>query len=77
MFDEEELEGVIAHELACVKHRDILISSIAATIVSAVMMSRFAVFFGSSHAGRHENSIALLAAIIPAPIVAMLIQVAI
>ena len=47
ILDEEELEGVIAHELAHVKHRDILISSIAATIAAAIMMvSRFAMFFG-------------------------------
>ena len=38
MLDERELEGVIAHELAHVKHRDILISSVAATIAAAIMM---------------------------------------
>ncbi len=49
ILDEHELEGVIAHELAHVKHRDILISSIAATIAAAIMMvSRFAMFFGGS-----------------------------
>ena len=47
ILSEEELEGVIAHELAHVKHRDILISSIAATIGATIMMvSRFAMFFG-------------------------------
>ena len=47
ILDEHELEGVIAHELAHVKRRDILISSIAATIAAAIMMvSRFAMFFG-------------------------------
>src|SRR5918993_2600146 len=47
LLDEHELEGVIAHELAHVKNRDILISSVAATIAAAIMMvSRFALFFG-------------------------------
>src|SRR5688500_11133704 len=49
VLDDEELAGVIAHELAHVKHRDILISSVAATIAAAIMMvSRFAMFFGGS-----------------------------
>jgi heat shock protein HtpX len=80
ILDEQELEGVIAHELAHVKHRDILISSIAATIAAAIMMvSRFAMFFGG---GRDENNrganpMALLATIILAPMAAMLIQMAI
>lgn len=80
ILDEHELEGVIAHELAHVKHRDILISSIAATIAAAIMMvSRFAMFFGG---GRDENNrganpVALLATIILAPLAAMLIQAAI
>ena len=49
VLDDDELAGVIAHELAHVKHRDILISSVAATIAAAIMMiSRFAMFFGGS-----------------------------
>jgi len=83
ILDERELEGVIAHELAHVKHRDILIGSIAATIAAAIMMlarmAQFAAFFGG--AGRDDdrgsNPIALLATIILAPIAAMLIQAAI
>jgi heat shock protein HtpX len=80
VLNREELEGVIAHELAHVKHRDILISSIAATIAAAIMMvSRFAMFFGGSRDenGRGANPIALLATLILAPIAAMLIQAAI
>jgi heat shock protein HtpX len=80
ILDEQELEGVIAHELAHVKHRDILISSIAATIAAAIMMvSRFAIFFGGGrdNDNRGGNPIALLATIILAPLAAMLIQAAI
>src|SRR5476651_2097829 len=47
ILGDDELEGVLAHELAHVKHRDILISSVAATLAAAIMMlSRFAMFFG-------------------------------
>src|SRR5882672_6297526 len=80
MLDDEELEGVLAHELAHVKHRDILISSTAATLAAAIMMiSRFAMFFGGSRDNDREgsNPLALLATIILAPVAAMLIQAAI
>jgi heat shock protein HtpX len=80
ILDEEELEGVLAHELAHVKHRDILISSIAATLAATIMMaSRFALFFGGSRSDEREgaNPLALFATIILAPIAAMLIQAAI
>jgi heat shock protein HtpX len=80
ILSDDELEGVIAHELAHVKHRDILISSIAATIGAAIMMiSRFAMFFGGGRSDDREgsNPLALLATIILAPIAAMLIQAAI
>src|SRR5476651_2035373 len=53
MLTDEELEGVLSHELAHVKHRDILISSVAATLAAAIMMiSRFAMFFGG---GRRDD----------------------
>jgi len=80
ILDEEELEGVIAHELSHVKHRDILISSIAATLAATIMMgSRFAMFFGGGRSDEREgmSPVALLATIILAPIAAMLIQAAI
>ena len=79
ILTDDELEGVLAHELSHVKHRDILISSVAATLAAAIMMvSRFAMFFGGSRDDREGgNPIALLATIILAPIAAMLIQAAI
>jgi heat shock protein HtpX len=77
ILSEEELEGVLAHELAHVKHRDILISSVAATIAAAIMMiSRFAMFFGGGRDNDRggSNPIALLAMMILAPIAAAMIQ---
>ena len=76
----DELEGVLAHELAHVKHRDILISSVAATIAAAIMMvSRFAMFWGGGRDDDRQgsNPVALLATMILAPLAAMLIQAAI
>ena len=76
ILNDDELEGVLAHQLSHVKHRDILTSSIAATIAAAIMMvSRFAMFFGGGRDDRRGgNPIALLATIILAPLAAMLIQ---
>jgi heat shock protein HtpX len=80
-----ELEGVIAHELAHVQHRDILISSVAATIAAAIMMiGRMAMYAGmfagngrDEREGSSSNPIAMLAMMILAPVAAMLIQGAI
>ncbi len=83
MLDDRELEGVLAHELSHVKHRDILISSVAATLAAAIMMvarmAQFAAMFGGGRDDDREggNPIALLATMILAPIAAMLIQAAI
>jgi heat shock protein HtpX len=79
VLNDEELAGVMAHELGHVKNRDILISSVAATIAAAIMMvSRFAMFFGGSRDSREGgNPVALLATMILAPVAAMLIQAAI
>ena len=80
ILGDEELEGVIAHELAHVKHRDILISSVAATLAAAIMMvARFTMFFGGGRSDDREgqNPIALLLTILLAPVAAMLIQAAI
>jgi heat shock protein HtpX len=84
LLNDQELEGVIAHELAHVKHRDILISSVAATVAAAIMMTarmaQFAAMFGGG-GNRDErggsNPIAMLATMILAPIAAMLVQAAI
>jgi heat shock protein HtpX len=83
ILNAEELEGVLAHELSHVKNRDILISSIAATLAAAVMllanMARFAAIFGGGNRDERggTNPIALLAGIILAPIAATLIQLAV
>ena len=79
LLDDHELAGVVAHELAHVKNRDILISSVAATLAAAIMMvARFAWLFGGSRDDRQgQNPVAMLATLLVAPIAAMLIQSAI
>jgi heat shock protein HtpX len=80
VLSEHELEGVIAHELAHVKNRDILTSSIAATLAAAIMMlARMAMFFGGGRdeRGGGSNPVVLLAMMILAPLAAVLIQAAI
>jgi heat shock protein HtpX len=81
MLSDDELEGVLAHELAHVKHRDILTSSVAATLAAAIMMiSRFAMFFGGGGRDRDRggsNPAVLLVTIILAPLAAFLIQAAV
>jgi heat shock protein HtpX len=79
LLDDQELAGVVAHELAHVKNRDILISSVAATLAAAIMMvARIAMFFGGSRDDRQgQNPVAFLATVVLAPVAAMLIQTAI
>jgi heat shock protein HtpX len=83
ILDDRELEGVIAHELSHVKNRDILISSIAATVAGAIFMlarmAQFAAIFGggSRDSDNRNNGIGLLLIAIIAPIAAMIIQMAI
>ena len=82
VLSETELEGVIAHELAHVKHRDILISTVAATIGAAIValahMAQFAAIFGGGRNDeRGSNPIAMLAMALLAPLAAGLIQAAI
>lgn len=79
----EELEGVIAHELAHIKHRDILVSTVAATIAGAIsylaQMAQWAMIFGGRGSDDEEggNPIAALVMMIVGPIAAMLVQMAI
>jgi len=85
LLDDEELEGVLAHELGHVQNRDILTSSIAATLAGAITMiarmGYFASLFGGYGGGdrreRGGGGIGALLMIIVAPIAAMLIQLAI
>ncbi len=87
VMGEEELKGVLAHELSHVKNRDTLIMSIAAAIAGAISMlaswARWGLMWGGGHQGDRRNSnaavqvVALLVIAILAPLAAMLIQLAI
>lgn len=83
MLNRDEIEGVLAHELAHIHGRDILIGTVAATIAGAVMMmanmAKWSMIFGGS-SDEEDNplgAIGAIAAMIIAPIAAMLIQMAI
>jgi heat shock protein HtpX len=80
LLNNEELEGVLAHELGHVRNRDILISSIAATIAGAItFMARFGIFFGVGGRDDHREGggFGALLMLILAPIAAVLIQLAV
>ena len=81
LLTREELMGVLGHELGHIKHRDILISTIASTIAGAIMfladMIRWAAIFGGLSGDDDEHPIILIAMAIVAPFAAMLIQLAI
>jgi heat shock protein HtpX len=83
LMSQDELAGVLAHELAHVKNRDILIGSIAATMAGAIMilasMARWAAIFGGGRSDDDDGGgvIGLLVTAIVAPIAAMLIQMAV
>jgi heat shock protein HtpX len=83
IMDEEELEGVLAHELSHVINRDVLISTIAATLAGAIgmlaNMAQWGAMFGGSRdeEGRGASPIALILTAILAPLAAMLIQMAV
>lgn len=79
LLNEEELEGVLAHELGHVNNRDILISSIAATLAGAITyLARFGMFFGGGDRDDRRGSGAIgLIMLILAPLAAMLIQMAV
>lgn len=83
LLDTEEVEGVLAHEIAHIKHRDTLTMTVVATIAGAVMlladMARWAMIFGGARSDDREghNPLVYLLIMIVAPIAAMLIQLAI
>jgi len=84
ILNKRELAGVLGHELSHVKHRDILISSIAATLAGAISylahMAQWAAIFGGGNRDREEGGsgiLSLLFIIIVAPVAAMLIQMAV
>ena len=79
VLTERELRGVMAHELAHVKHRDILISTVSATMAGAIsMLANFAMLFGGRGGdGRPQNPIVGLLVMMLAPLAASLIQMAI
>ncbi len=77
-LNREELGGVIAHELAHIKNRDILISSIAAVMAGAISsLATFAMFFGGSNDRKNSNPIVTIIMMMVAPIAASMIQMAI
>lgn len=78
ILNRDELTGVLAHELAHVRHHDTLISTIAATIAGAIsMIAHFAMFFGGRRDGEGTNPIVMLLLIFLAPLAAGLIQMAV
>lgn len=71
----DEIEGVIAHELAHIKNRDMLLQTFTATMAGAIgMLANFGMFFGRSDDGESHNPIVALAMMILAPLAAGLIQ---
>jgi heat shock protein HtpX len=79
VLSERELRGVMSHELAHVRHRDILISTVSATLAGAIsMLANFAMFFGGRDSeGRSTNPIVGMLVMLLAPLAASLIQMAI
>jgi len=79
VLTDRELRGVMAHELAHVRHRDILISTVSATMAGAIsMLANFAMFFGGRDSeGKPVNPIVSLLVMLLAPLAASLIQMAI
>lgn len=76
LLDRDEVEGVVAHELAHIRNRDTLIMTITATLAGAIgMLGNLAMMLGGSH--DRPNPIALIIAMIVAPFAAMIVQMAI
>ena len=81
ILEQNELEGVLAHELTHIKNRDTLIATIAASIAGIIsyvaMMARWAAIFGGMGSDRDNNGLELLALMILTPLLATIIQLAI
>ena len=79
LLNDEELEGVLAHELGHVRNRDILISSVAATLAGAITWLRYGAMFGGmgDRDNRRDGGLGALIMLIVAPIAAALIQLAV
>jgi len=81
ILSREELRGVMAHELAHVRHRDILIGSVAATIAGAIAwlanMAQWALIFGGGRDDEDSNPLGMILMMVLAPIAAALVQMAI
>src|SRR5688572_15307203 len=81
LVNRDELEGVVAHELAHIKHRHMLVGTVAATMAGAIAMVgnivKWGAIFGMGRDDDEGNPVALLAMAIVAPIAAMIIQLAI
>jgi heat shock protein HtpX len=84
LLDKDELAGVLAHEVSHIKHRDILIGTITATLAGAISMlahmAQWALIFGGGRSNDRENGgnpVVMIVMMIMAPIAAMLVQMAI
>jgi len=78
LLDEHEVEGVIAHEMSHVKHYDILIGTIAATIAGAIsMLANFGMFFGGGDRDERPNPMVMMVLMILAPLAATIVQMAV
>ena len=78
ILDEEEVEGVLAHEMAHVQHYDILIGTIAATIAGAIaMLANFGMMFGGGDRESRPNPLIMIALVFLAPMAASVVQMAV
>lgn len=78
ILNDNEVEGVLAHEMSHVKHYDILVGTIAATIAGAIaMLANFGMMFGGSNSDNRPNPIIMIALMFLAPMAASIVQMAV
>ncbi|MDO4179634.1 MAG: zinc metalloprotease HtpX [Phascolarctobacterium sp.] len=78
ILDRDEVEGVLAHEISHIKHRDILISTIAACMASAInTIAHWGLYFGGGRDDNNRNPIVAILVMIVAPIIAAMLQMSI